>query len=407
MYSCDEKCGWVASFVACLAFGSFAIPIKGRAANQVQIDPLVMQSYKTAMCFLTCWIVLLFGEKFTFSPWGIVSGIIWVPGGTAGIFAVRNAGLAISQGIWSSMKVLVAFIWGIFIFNESVQSRIWASAAVFLMCIGLFGMSYFSAPENGANKRNETAPNSHPINRREHDYMQYPWSFKDDVESRASDYVEMEALRARGWGGANMTNELDPLSHDLWAEEPHYEEICTTPDSQVEGNISFCGLTLTRRQLGLLCAALGDGVWGGSILVPMHFSRDDTKGLGFVISFSIGASIVTLFLWIIRYAYHVNRTRSMKESFDALPSFHLSVMWAPGSLAGLLWSIGNVSSMLSVQYLGEGVGFSIIQSQMLVAGLWGVFWFREISGVLTISKWFASAFITLVGIILLSYEHVH
>jgi hypothetical protein len=40
MHSCDEKCGWVASLVACLAFGSFAIPIKGRAANKVQIDPV-------------------------------------------------------------------------------------------------------------------------------------------------------------------------------------------------------------------------------------------------------------------------------------------------------------------------------------------------------------------------------
>eukprot|EP00978_Attheya_sp_CCMP212_P012253 scaffold30465_cov51-Attheya_sp.AAC.5 len=366
MHSCDEKCGWVASFVACLAFGSFAIPIKGRAANQVQIDPVR-------------------GEVYIFAVGNRIG---------------NNLGAGWYGRDFCSSKCRSCH-------KPGVQSRIWASAAVFLMCIGLFGMSYFSAPENGSNKGNETAPNSHPINRREHDYMQYPWSFKDDVESRASDYVEMEALRARGWGGANITNELDPLSHDLWAEEPHYEEICTTPDSQLQGKISFCGLTLTRRQLGLLCAALGDGVWGGSILVPMHFSRDDTKGLGFVISFSIGASIVTLFLWIIRYAYHVNRTRSMKESFDALPSFHLSVMWAPGALAGLLWSIGNVSSMLSVQYLGEGVGFSIIQSQMLVAGLWGVFWFREISGVLTISKWFASAFITLVGIILLSYEHVH
>jgi uncharacterized membrane protein (DUF441 family) len=48
-------------------------------------------------------------------------------------------------------------------------------------------------------------------------------------------------------------------------------------------------------------------------------------------------------------------------------------MWLPGGgLAGLLWSIGNVSSILSVAYLGgEGVGYSIVQSQLVVAGLWG------------------------------------
>ena len=61
-------------FVSCLAFGSFGVPIKSGAAVKVDIDPLVMQSYKTAMCFLTSWLVLAAGEEFHFTPWGIVSG---------------------------------------------------------------------------------------------------------------------------------------------------------------------------------------------------------------------------------------------------------------------------------------------------------------------------------------------
>lgn len=81
--------GYFAALVSCAAFGSFAVPIKGETANRVQIDPLgtnlaivfcvilalhhahatlphspVMQTYKTGMCFLTCWIVLL--GKFCF-----------------------------------------------------------------------------------------------------------------------------------------------------------------------------------------------------------------------------------------------------------------------------------------------------------------------------------------------------
>ena len=32
--------GYVAAFVSCVAFGSFAVPIKGKTANRVNIDPL-------------------------------------------------------------------------------------------------------------------------------------------------------------------------------------------------------------------------------------------------------------------------------------------------------------------------------------------------------------------------------
>ena len=82
MTSCGPACwGWMGALCAMLAFGSFSAPIKSEAARSVDIDPLVFQSYKTAMCFLTSWLILLIpGETFVFTPWGIVSGIFWVPG---------------------------------------------------------------------------------------------------------------------------------------------------------------------------------------------------------------------------------------------------------------------------------------------------------------------------------------
>jgi hypothetical protein len=75
-----EVCGWIAAFCSMIAFGTFGVPIKSKIAQSVNIDPLVFQSYKTMICFITSWIVLLQGEKFSFTPWGIVSGIFWVPG---------------------------------------------------------------------------------------------------------------------------------------------------------------------------------------------------------------------------------------------------------------------------------------------------------------------------------------
>lgn len=57
-----EAYGWIAASGAMLGFGSTGVPIKSDAAMSVDIDPLVFQSYRVATCFLTCWLVLAFGE---------------------------------------------------------------------------------------------------------------------------------------------------------------------------------------------------------------------------------------------------------------------------------------------------------------------------------------------------------
>jgi glucose uptake protein GlcU len=99
--------------------------------------------------------------------------------------------------------------------------------------------------------------------------------------------------------------------------------------------------------------------------VPMHFAPSEAKGMGFIFSFAIGASIVTICLWILRFGHAWYRTSDMVQSYNSLPSMHFRIMWAPGSLAGLLWSIGNIASMVSVQNLGEGVGYSVTQAAMV------------------------------------------
>ena len=58
---CTDSCGWVAAFLAVLSFGSFGVPIK--TSVSVEVHPLVMQSYKTIVCFVTSWFVVLLGEE--------------------------------------------------------------------------------------------------------------------------------------------------------------------------------------------------------------------------------------------------------------------------------------------------------------------------------------------------------
>ena len=144
---CDAY-GWAAAVVSMMAFGSFGVPIKSEAARSVDIDPLVFQSYKTLLCFLTSWFILLLpGQTFSFTPWGIVSGVCWVPAGVATIYAVKAAGLAVGIGVGSSCIVLISFVWGIFVFDEHVTSKRIACVAIVFMMVGICGMAFVSSPE--------------------------------------------------------------------------------------------------------------------------------------------------------------------------------------------------------------------------------------------------------------------
>merc|ERR1711865_936854 len=93
------------------------------------------------------------------------------------------------------------------------------------------------------------------------------------------------------------------------------------------------------------------------------------------------------------------------RAYKALPSFYFRQMWPYGMTCGAIWSIGNFCSILSVEFLGEGIGYASTQAAMLISGVWGIFYFREIEGTNAISKWLLCASCTVLGILILSYEH--
>jgi hypothetical protein len=91
---CSDNCGWAAAVLCVLSFGSFGVPVK--TSVKVEVDPFILQSYKTIVCFLTSFLVVLIGEEIRWSNWGIASGLFWVPGACCGIYGIRNAGMAIA-----------------------------------------------------------------------------------------------------------------------------------------------------------------------------------------------------------------------------------------------------------------------------------------------------------------------
>ena len=490
-----ESCGWIAAFCAALAFGSFGVPIKSNAAKQVDVDPLVFQTYKTVMCFLTTGLFLgvwslvrndrSHSELLTFSPWGIVSGLFWVPGGVATVYAVKSAGLALGVGIGSSFIVLVSFVWGIFIFHEPVHSQFGACAAILCMMTGLFGMSYYSAPieppmrvglddeDSNDDRDTNAAVSLENLNRHCHDRRHTALALAEINDSEINDSgSEIEPIavqerrrrrrhsRIKYMGLSSENAQVDVQEEDFQQQQEQQKNMerpvdshhptsvrhddshsSKTPDRSsspsecssgedalsslhsssctadhpyscdltpepLHASIVICGgRKLTKRQTGML-SALFCGVWGGSITAPMAWAPPSTRGLHYLLSFAIGASIVNLVMWVFRYFWYMYwHQDNFVSAYQRLPSFHVRVLWIPGGISGLLWSIGNLFSLVSVAELGEGVGYPLVQTSILISGLWGLLYFHEVTGTERRSKWFASSLLTIFGILLLSYEH--
>ena len=361
-----------------------------------------------------------------------------MPGATAGIYGIRQAGLAISVGTWSSLVVVSSFIWGIGVFREGVKSVPGAFAAMLLLCSGLGGMARYSHPPVRSKEKDMSLAGAEDV--QEIVPLTKDDSIGNETNPSPSSSVKKLDPIAPGRGVAKRKaapQSTDPNAVDVLSDPSSLSDLkqkadiapleIEAPFSSVDDHtakdvldmldakiaidkdtvVLFKGrIVMTRRELGIL-GAVFNGTWGGTSLIPLHYAKaQGFGGAAYVISFACGSLLVLVLVWMLRYLFNLYRcSGKFWEAYRALPSFHLREMWAPGCLSGTLYSIGNFSSIIATTYLGQGVGYSLCQSSLIISGIWGIFFFREINGVEAISKWFGCAFITLAGILWLSYEH--
>ena len=420
---CNEACGYAAAITAAICLGSFGVPVKSEVVRRLDVDPLVVQSYKTMMCFLTSWLILLSGEPLRFTKWGIVSGLFWVPGGWAGIYGIRTAGLAVAVGTWSSMNVLTAVVWGTFVFEEHVKSVPHACGACATLISGLIGMSIFSRPQTKIKRRRKddidddttiTEDNNGKDRKRRISETSSTAVDEDDIEGNMRKRIQhsssndlqaplitkqrttgdskaskrsgtkknsptptktkiLEVKAANEKAAPSLSTSLTPLEMEsLLEDKDKLKHPTKTSDKRSKSITFFNGrVTLTRRQTGIL-ASLFNGLWGGTNMIPLHYAaHSGYGGPSYVISFAIGSLLVTIILWIIRFAFELYRHEgNISQAWASLPSFYIKHMWFQGGLSGILYSGGNFMCIIAVTYLGQGVGFSFIQASMLISGLW-------------------------------------
>jgi len=177
---------------------------------------------------------------------------------------------------------------------------------------------------------------------------------------------------------------------------PINEEKPLVPQEEGEMTVELPCCTVQKKHIGY-AAAIFNGCWGGSILVPLKLSPK--SGIEFVFSFAMGSALVNITILII---YSIIRYIVYDKP---PPSPQFRVMLIPGAIAGILWSTGNFLSIYAVILISESIAYPSVQAALLVGGLWGIFYYKELNGAQA-TVWFISAAVTLGGIVLLSQEEV-
>lgn len=453
--------GWMAVLASCVCFGSFGVPIKNPSVLRAQVHPLVFQSYKTMWVLLTSPIALLFVAEPQFTWWGVVSGAFWVPGGIAAVVSVTNVGLAVGQGTWSCLIVMVSFCWGAFFFKEPLRSLGTGIFAVSLLMCGLVGMTYFSVRPQSSNTSDSSDVEAGACLK----------SVNSSTRQKYSHVEEEEEERA-----SSSDNDTSPQQSQSMISAAAISGSGALDSPRTITPLASPPFGLSRPTYGLI-AAIFNGLWGGSSMVPLKLvsqaGYEGTKhvpiGVDFVISFAVGSAIINLVLWVIliatryytllRYRHFQSKNQGdMNETkppspppLPLLPPLHCQIMALPGVFykrcacavthtrffcsgclydphclsslrvltsfltlkvsfacasgmwAGVLWAAGNFCSMVAVLNLGQAIGYSSVQASILVSGLWGMFYFKEIP-IEQHGKWFGAAAMSTAGIILLMYD---
>lgn len=152
------------------------------------------------------------------------------------------------------------------------------------------------------------------------------------------------------------------------------------------------GASKSNFVLGVSCA-LGVGIFGGSILVPMSFVSATDSGLAFAPSLGIGALISSTLFIIVYYGmiYKLNPFETFTWNGFLL-----------GVLSGVIWNAGNICSIFAIAGIGYATAYPIFQCALFFGGLWGIFLFKEVTDKKEILVFFLSAVVLFAGAVLLS-----
>mmetsp|Transcript_10227 Transcript_10227/g.37645 ORF Transcript_10227/g.37645 Transcript_10227/m.37645 type:complete len:366 (-) Transcript_10227:898-1995(-) len=339
--------GNVAAFaviiLAALLNGSFAAVSKIPIVRRANVHPIVFNFYVSIGVLLGSYLSLIglhdnkdfvdsdsdASTAFAISVYGVLGGCLLELALVFSFLAIPLVGLSLAQGVWGGTAILVSFVWGLTVFDETIKIIPLAAVGLLLLIVGVLGIA-FCVPIGKLvvwrRKRKAAAAGEQP------------------AEQHITDRTALLG------GGANGDAAID-----------------------VKEGAPSAGKGFFGRALGFIFA-IAVGLTGGSVLVPTKI-EEKYEGIAFLPGFGVGAVALGAVLLLLYVGYRRMTAREEPIVFAPWP------VLPAGLVSGLLWSGSNLGALYAIPKLGYSVAYPIYQCAIFFAGLWGIFVFKEISGV--------------------------
>jgi glucose uptake protein GlcU len=339
--------GYIYAIIATITNGSFLVLYKLEPIAHMKIDPIMFQLYASVGIFLLSWLSAAFlpvnpqyvpgaGDSLEFITYAFLGGVIMILSMTCGFFSCRKIGVALAQGIFGGLAIIVSYIWALAIFGEIPGNIGLSIGGIILLVIGITGIA--------ACKNIATYLTTHFSFLKTWREKPHPPNHRDELTNQEidedQDHLKLEIE-------SNSSNQED---------RPHSTSTHSLKQ-QLESADFWEGLIFA-----ILC-----GLLGGSSLVPLHYVDVAEGGVAYLPSFGTGVMVTAPIVTVIYY----------KAQGMHLPSLSPPLGIATGIVCGMIWNISNIFSIGAIPTLGYGVAFPIIHSAILISGMWGIVLFHE------------------------------
>ena len=120
----NEGTGFALAVASAVFNGTFVAPFKTKRVSDLKLRPIIFQLYVACGVFASSWLALPFlqynhivadcpdaGTTLEFSLLGMLGGGLFIVSIVASFNAVELIGLALAQGIWGGVALLVSYLW--------------------------------------------------------------------------------------------------------------------------------------------------------------------------------------------------------------------------------------------------------------------------------------------------------
>jgi len=344
-----EALGYVGVLVAVLCFGSYAVPVKIFPTG----DGFVFQWIECCAILVIGFIAeVIAGHPFVFEPLAMAGGAFWCIGNITVIPIVDSIGLGIGMLIWGVVNMLVGWSAGHFGLIVPKEEGLKYPYLNYLgVAVAALSIILYLPIKPNAQKKS------------------------DDEDSEKSPLLSDK--------GSVNTEAPPPLSNDM------------SINDHSSNNIQSSGSGM-KKVFGIVGAFIAGLLYGVNMLPVSYLQgkNPNANPLAFAMSHYAGIFLTSTLIVIVYAIFKKNK-----------PQFYPQTL-LPALFAGTLWGIAQSGWFVGNANLGLTTTFPMIcTGPGIIANLWGVFVFKEISGKRNFLFLITAFLLTVTGILLITFSH--